>query len=40
MMTIFWDIVPCSPVGVHQGLKSAYCLGHQGTDGTVTGMRQ
>jgi hypothetical protein len=26
----FWDIAPCSLVGVHPRFRGAYCLHHQG----------
>jgi hypothetical protein len=25
----FWDVAPCSLIGVHRRLKGAYCLHHQ-----------
>jgi hypothetical protein len=28
----FWDIVPCSLIGVHWRFRGAYCLHHQGND--------
>jgi hypothetical protein len=30
MMTIFWDLVPCSVVEVYQCFSSACCLHHHG----------
>jgi hypothetical protein len=31
-MRVFWDIMPCSLVGVHGHFRGAYCLHHQGDD--------
>jgi hypothetical protein len=28
-MAVFWDISPCSLVGVHRRFRGAYCLHHQ-----------
>jgi hypothetical protein len=30
MMTIFWDIAPCSLVETDRRCRGAYCLNHQG----------
>jgi hypothetical protein len=32
-MAIFWVVVPCSLVEVHQRFRSSCCLRHQGDDG-------
>jgi hypothetical protein len=26
---VFWDVAPCSPVGVHRRFRDAYCLHRQ-----------
>jgi hypothetical protein len=33
-ITSFGDVVPCSVIGVDQRFKDAYCLHHQGDDGS------
>jgi hypothetical protein len=30
-MTLFWDVAPCSLVGIDRCFRGAYCLHHQGT---------
>jgi hypothetical protein len=31
-MRVFWDIMPCSPVGVDRRFRRAYCVHYQGGD--------
>jgi hypothetical protein len=31
MMTVFWDVAPCSLVEVYRRLRCAYCLHHHQT---------
>jgi hypothetical protein len=31
---VFWDVAPCSQVDVDRRFRGAYCLHHQGDDGT------
>jgi hypothetical protein len=31
-MTVFWDVVPCSPVELYRCFRGACCLHHQGPD--------
>jgi hypothetical protein len=33
MIKVFWNVVPCSIVGVDRRFTDAYCLHHQGDDG-------
>jgi hypothetical protein len=32
-MAVFWDVAPCSLVGIDLRFRGAYWLGHQGIDG-------
>jgi hypothetical protein len=35
-ITAFWDVAPCSVVEIGRRFKGAYCLHHQGDDGSST----
>jgi hypothetical protein len=35
----FWDIAPCSLVGVDRRFRGAYCLHHQGDESSPTPLR-
>jgi hypothetical protein len=34
-MRVFWDVVPCSHVGVDRRFRGAYCLHHQGPETSI-----
>jgi hypothetical protein len=31
-MTVFWDVVPCSPVEIDRRFRGANCFHHQGDE--------
>jgi hypothetical protein len=35
MMTVFWDVAPCSLVEVYRPLRGAYCLRHEGDENNL-----